>query len=80
MSIQSRIRDLLQGRDGRGNYAGHKDARRSHTAPKPGHPVGAEGGDDSPSADKPPALPADDGSPLGDTDQHSQAYRPSEGS
>jgi hypothetical protein len=27
--------------------------------------------DASPAADKPPALPADDDSPLGDTDQHS---------
>lgn len=34
-------------------------------------PGGAEGGDDSPSADRPPGLPADDGTPLGDTDQHS---------
>ena len=29
--------------------------------------------DDSPGADKPPALPADDDSALGDTDQHSDA-------
>lgn len=27
----------------------------------------------SPAADRPPALPADDDSPLGDTDQHSDA-------
>jgi hypothetical protein len=33
---------------------------------------GAEGGD-SESTDQPPALPADDDSPLGDTDQHSDA-------
>jgi hypothetical protein len=33
---------------------------------------GAEGGD-SDAADKPPAAPADDSSPLGDTDQHSEA-------
>ncbi|MBS1870306.1 MAG: hypothetical protein JSS99_11650 [Actinobacteria bacterium] len=32
---------------------------------------GARGGDESPSADRPPAAPADDGTPLGDTDQHS---------
>jgi hypothetical protein len=39
---------------------------------RPGHlPGGAEGGDESPSADKPGALPADDDAPLGDTDQHS---------
>jgi hypothetical protein len=29
--------------------------------------------DDSPAADTPPAAPADDDSPLGDTDQHSDA-------
>lgn len=34
---------------------------------------GAEGGSESPSADKPPGAPADDDSPLGDTDQHSDA-------
>jgi hypothetical protein len=34
---------------------------------------GAEGGDHSDAADKPPAAPADDDSPLGDTDQHSNA-------
>jgi hypothetical protein len=33
---------------------------------------GAEGGD-SESADRPPAAPADDDAPLGDTDQHSDA-------
>ena len=33
----------------------------------------ASGGEDSPSADRPPALPADDDAPLGDTDQHSEA-------
>jgi len=32
---------------------------------------GAEGGSQSPAADKPPAAPARDDSPLGDTDQHS---------
>ncbi len=33
---------------------------------------GAEGGSESPSADRPPGAPAeDDDSPLGDTDQHS---------
>jgi hypothetical protein len=33
---------------------------------------GAEGGD-SEAARKPPAAPADDSSPVGDTDQHSDA-------
>ncbi len=34
---------------------------------------GAEGGSKSPAADKLPGAPADDDSPLGDTDQHSNA-------
>ncbi len=34
---------------------------------------GAEGGADSPAAGKLPGAPADDDSPLGDTDQHSDA-------
>jgi hypothetical protein len=34
---------------------------------------GAEGGESSDAKDKPPAVPADDDSPLGDTDQHSNA-------
>ena len=34
---------------------------------------GAEGGDASDNKDTPPAAPADDDSPLGDTDQHSNA-------
>lgn len=33
---------------------------------------GAEGGSDSPAADRLPGAPADDDSPLGDTDQHSE--------
>ena len=33
---------------------------------------GARGGDHSPSADRPPAAPSDDDTPLGDTDQHSE--------
>ena len=33
---------------------------------------GAEGGSDSPSADRLPGMPADDDAPLGDTDQHSK--------
>ena len=32
---------------------------------------GAEGGSASPAADQLPGAPAGDGSPLGDTDQHS---------
>ena len=38
----------------------------------PGAP-GAEGGDESPSADVHPGRLADDNSALGDTDQHSNA-------
>ena len=34
---------------------------------------GAEGGSGSDSADVPPGFPARDSSPLGDTDQHSDA-------
>jgi hypothetical protein len=34
--------------------------------------AGAEGGE-SESTDRPPAAPADDDAPLGDTDQHSDA-------
>jgi len=37
---------------------------------KPGQP-GARGGSKSPSADRLPAAPTDDDTPLGDTDQHS---------
>jgi len=33
--------------------------------------LGARGGDESPNADRLPAAPADDDTPLGDTDQHS---------
>lgn len=46
--------------------------QRREKAPEdePGEP-GAEGGSQSPAADTLPALPADDDSPLGDTDQHS---------
>jgi hypothetical protein len=33
---------------------------------------GAEGGAESPAADQLPGAPADDDSPLGDTDQHSK--------
>ena len=33
---------------------------------------GAEGGSGSAAADQPPAVPSEDDSPLGDTDQHSE--------
>jgi hypothetical protein len=39
--------------------------------------TGARGGSTSPSADRLPAAPADDDTPLGDTDQHSDV--PSDG-
>ena len=39
---------------------------------QPGEP-GAEGGSHSDAKDKLPGAPADDDSPLGDTDQHSDA-------
>jgi hypothetical protein len=46
------------------------------TAPRPKHDKdnapGAEGCD-SEATDRPPAAPADDESPAGDTDQHSDA-------
>jgi hypothetical protein len=46
--------------------------RNPHQNPDetPGEP-GARGGDESPNADRLPAAPTDDGTPLGDTDQHS---------
>jgi hypothetical protein len=39
---------------------------------QPGEP-GAEGGTDSDTKDKLPSTPADDDTPVGDTDQHSNA-------
>jgi hypothetical protein len=39
---------------------------------QPGEP-GAEGGSHSDAKDKLPGAPSDDDSPLGDTDQHSNA-------
>jgi hypothetical protein len=49
--------------------------RHQHEAPEdePGQP-GAERGSKSPDADRLPAAPADDDSPLGDTDEHSDVY------
>ena len=49
-----------------------EDAREEETAPEdlPDEP-GAQGGSQSPAADKLPGAPAADDSPVGDTDQHS---------
>jgi hypothetical protein len=50
--------------------------RQSDEEPKPEDrpdEPGAEGGSQSPAADTPPAVPSDDDSELGDTDQHSDA-------
>ena len=49
------------------------DDKRQRDKPedRPGEP-GAEGGSGG-SADVPPAAPSEDDSPLGDTDQHSDA-------
>jgi hypothetical protein len=38
--------------------------------------IGAEGGDESENADALPGAPAEDDTPLGDTDQHSQVPTP----
>ena len=48
------------------------DGERERRAPEdlPDQP-GAEGGSESPAADKLPGAPAEDDSPLGDSDQHS---------
>lgn len=50
------------------------EPREEERAPEdvPGEP-GAQGGSQSPAADRLPGAPADDDSPLGDTDQHSDA-------
>ncbi len=56
----------------------HDEPQRDRPA-DPGPPEdrpeepGAEGGRKSPSSDKLPGAPADHESPLGDTDQHSDA-------
>jgi len=51
-----------------------RDRARDAEAPedRPEEP-GAEGGSKSKSADKLPGAPSEDDSPLGDTDQHSDA-------
>ncbi len=38
--------------------------------------IGAEGGDESENADTAPGAPAEDDTPLGDTDQHSEVPPP----
>jgi hypothetical protein len=50
------------------------EARREDEAPedRPDEP-GAEGGSKSPAADTPGAVPSEDDSAVGDTDQHSDA-------
>lgn len=52
----------------------HREGENIEEAPenRPEEP-GAEGGADSPAADKLPGMPAGDDSPVGDTDQHSDA-------
>lgn len=47
-----------------------RDSEHRPPEDEPAEP-GAEGGSQSPAADRLPALPADDETPLGDTDQHS---------
>jgi len=54
--------------------AEHDDDYASQVDEDDSPDLGAEGGDESPSADRAPAAPADDDAPLGDTDQHSRAY------
>jgi hypothetical protein len=52
----------------------HADQEPAKDAPEDrDEEPGAEGGSQSPAADKLPGAPADDDSPLGDTDQHSDA-------
>jgi hypothetical protein len=48
------------------------DEGRPAPEDRPGEP-GSGGSSQSPAADKPPAVPADDDSAVGDTDQHSDA-------
>jgi hypothetical protein len=52
--------------------ASEEENRRPAPEDDPGEP-GAEGGSGSDAADKPPAMPAQDDSEVGDTDQHSSA-------
>jgi hypothetical protein len=52
----------------------HREREETDEPPenRPEEP-GAEGGAECPAADKLPGHPADDDSPVGDTDQHSDA-------
>ncbi len=50
-----------------------KEDYEDEDAPEDRPGEGAEGGSNSPAADRLPGAPADDDSPLGDTDQHSEA-------
>jgi hypothetical protein len=52
---------------------GERDRAPSKTTDDLPDVPGSEGGSESPASDKPPGAPADDDSPLGDTDQHSQS-------
>jgi len=47
------------------------DRDTSETSEDDEQETGARGGDESSSADRLPAAPSDDDTPLGDTDQHS---------
>ncbi len=70
MTVSSR------GRWGRAVEVSEKDAQSEHPGDAPedrSDETGAEGGSDSPAADSLPGVPADDDSPAGDTDQHSDA-------
>jgi len=49
----------------------HEQDRERQQAEQESGEGGARGGDESPSADRAPAAPSDDDTPLGDTDQHS---------
>ena len=65
-------RRFRPGRPGRPVGMEYPPDRDEETHPEQGEP-GAEGGDESDASDEKPAAPADDSSPLGDTDQHSNA-------
>jgi hypothetical protein len=54
------------------NEIGYRNADEEAEYDEAGGEQGAEGGR-SESTDKPPAAPADDDAPAGDTDQHSEA-------
>jgi hypothetical protein len=52
-------------------YETQEDREPERPAENESGEPGAEGGSESAAADRPPAVPADDDSALGDTDQHS---------